>query len=65
LAFLWHIFCEPRLLEDFVKTLPETTCKALLVAEMYKCKWNEGTRTLTMGKDKAREEKAKVFKSTP
>jgi hypothetical protein len=32
---------------------------------MYKCKCNEATRTLTMDKDKAREEKAKVFKITP
>jgi hypothetical protein len=53
------------MLEDFIKDILQKTCEALLVAEMYKCTWDEATRTLTTKEDKERQEEIKAFESAP
>ena len=56
-AFLWHMLHEHGMPKDFIKDLLGKLCEASLVAKVYKCTWDEKTRTLTT---KEEEEKNKV-----
>jgi hypothetical protein len=56
-AILWHMLHEHGTAKDFIKDLLGKSCEASLVAKVYKCTWDEKTRTLTT---KEEEEKNKV-----
>ncbi len=62
-AFLWHMLVEQGLPKEFIKDLLSCTCEASMVAEMHKCKWDEGTRTLTTADKAKREKEVKAFES--
>ncbi len=64
-AFLWHMLREQSMPKDFIKDLLQKTCKALLVAKMYKCTWDKATRTLTTNEKEERQEEIKAFESAP
>ncbi len=53
-AFLWHMLCEQGMDKDFIKDLLGKLCEASLVAKVYKCTWDEKTRTLTTKEEEER-----------
>jgi hypothetical protein len=63
--FLWHMLCDQGIPEDFIKDLLGKLCKASLVADVYKCTWDQTMRTLTTKEDEEKDEEIKAFKSAP
>ncbi len=61
-AFLWHMLIEQGLPEDFITGLLNKSCKATMLAEATKCKWDSNSRTLTTENKMNREEETRAFK---
>ena len=60
-AYLYHTLIEHGLPQDFVDELLENSCKASMLAERHRCKWDTATNTLTTVKDSIESKKAKAF----
>ncbi len=60
-AFLWHMLTEQGLPDQFIKDLLNQSCKASMLAEVTKCTWEAGSRTLTTEDEMNREEETKTF----
>ncbi len=54
-SFLWHMLCDQDMPEDFIKDLLGKSCKASLVANVYKCTWDQTTRTLTTKEEEEKD----------
>ncbi len=61
LAFLWHMLIEQGLREDFITGLLNESCKATMLAEATKCKWDSNSRTLTTEDEMNCEEETRTF----
>ncbi len=64
-AFLWHMLCDQCMPKDFIKNLLGKLCKASLVADVYKCTWDQTTRTLTTKEEEEKDKDIKAFESAP
>ncbi len=62
-AFLWHMLREHGMPKEFIKDLLGKSSEASLVAEVYKCTWDEKTRTLTTQEEEEKNEMVKAFES--
>jgi hypothetical protein len=63
--FLWHMLRDQGMPEDFIKDLLGKSCKASLVANVYKCTWDQTTRTLTTKEEEEKDKEIKAFESAP
>jgi hypothetical protein len=64
-ALLWHMLCDQGMPEDFIKDLLGKSWKASLVADIFKCTWDQTTRTLTTKEEEEKDEEIKAFESAP
>ena len=62
-AFLWHMLREHGMPKEFIKDLLGKSCEVSLVAEVYKCTWDEKTRTLTTKEEEEKNKLVKTFES--
>jgi hypothetical protein len=62
-AFLWYMLLEQGYPKQFIKDLLQRTCEASMLAEMYRCQWDETTRTLITAKEAKCEKEVKAFES--
>jgi hypothetical protein len=62
-ALFWYMLLEQGYPKQFIKNLLQHTCEASMLAEMYRCQWDEMTLTLTTAKEAKREKEVKAFES--
>ncbi len=62
-AILWHMLLEHGMPKDFIKDLLGKSCEASLVAKVYKCTWDEKTRTQTTKEEEEKNKLVKTFES--
>ncbi len=60
-AFLYHMLFKLDFLEEVIKLLINKSCKASLVRNVWCCKWDSKTRTLTTPEDEKHEKEIKAF----
>jgi hypothetical protein len=60
-AFLSHTLKEQGLPDEFINELLQKLCKATMLADMHRCKWDAATRTLTTKDELDQVEKIKAF----
>jgi hypothetical protein len=60
-AFLFHTLKEQGLPDKFINNLLQKLCKATMLADMHRCKWEAVNRVLTTKEDIAQTKKNKAF----
>jgi hypothetical protein len=61
-AFLFHMLKEQNLPNNFIHYLLKSPCKARILAEMHRCKWDAVNKVLTTEEDVSCAMKMKAFK---